>query len=252
MMKRALFVAAAAALIVSSLSGIAAAHPAYKDSDPKSGATVSSPPTELWIEFTEAIERGSIEVYDPCGERADHGEPELNLTSDRLTIGMHGDKAGAYLVKWEVLGSDSHVTRGEFSFTSSGGDACPVADDDDDSEEPPDRDKRDDNDRDDSDRGDVGEDDRTAQTAEANDSRAERRRRDARKPRHEGHRRSAKDRVAGKQLLVQEGSPDVEETSAPGIWDGIPMGDFLVALGVAALIGAAGGRIYAGILGPRR
>ena len=249
-MKRTLFVAAGAALIVSSLSGIAVAHPAYKDSDPKAGATVSSPPTELWIQFTESIERGTIEIVDPCGERVDHGEEEMNITSDRLTKGMHGDKSGAYLVKWEVLGSDSHITRGEFSFTSSGGDGCPVAEDEDD-EKTPDRDDRD-NDRDDTDRGDVSDDDRTAQATDRNVSRADRRPREARKPRHERHRRAAKDRVGGKQLLAQGESPEVEETSAPGIWDGIPMGDYLIALGVAAAIGAAGGRIYAGILGPRR
>lgn len=244
-MKRTLFVAAGAALIVSSLSGMAVAHPAYKDSDPKAGATVPSPPTELWIQFTESIEQGTIAIVDPCGERVDHGEEEMNITSDRLTKGMHGDKSGAYLVKWEVLGSDSHITRGEFSFTSSEGNACPVADDDTDKDPPAD-------DRDDRDSWEVSDDDRTAQTTEADDSKADRRPREARKPRHERHRRAAKDRVGGKQLFAQEESPEVEETSAPGIWDGIPMGDYLIALGVAAAIGAAGGRIYAGILGPRR
>jgi hypothetical protein len=32
----------------------------------------------------------------------------------------------------------------------------------------------------------------------------------------------------------------------------IPLPDFLVALGIAALIGAAGGWVYAGILGSKR
>jgi hypothetical protein len=42
------------------------------------------------------------------------------------------------------------------------------------------------------------------------------------------------------------------EPHASSIWDGIPLGDFAISLVVAALIGAAGGRIYAGIVGPRR
>jgi hypothetical protein len=32
----------------------------------------------------------------------------------------------------------------------------------------------------------------------------------------------------------------------------IPMSDLLIALGIAALIGAAGGWVYAGILGSKR
>jgi membrane associated rhomboid family serine protease len=32
----------------------------------------------------------------------------------------------------------------------------------------------------------------------------------------------------------------------------IPTGDLILALGLAALIGAAGGWVYAGIMGPKR
>lgn len=245
-MKRILFAAAAAFLLVISLSPSAAAHPAYKDSDPKSGATVPTPPSELWVEFTEAIEEGSVHVYDPCGERVDHGEPELNLTNDRLTVGTHGDNAGAYRVEWEVLGSDSHITRGEFTFTSSSGDSCPVAEEDE-PEEPPAPEERDNDPNTPVTRSGI--EPTRPETDAGEPSRA---RDSSDEPRQQRRRAAADNDVEGRRLLAQDETPDPEPTSATSIWDGIPMDDFLVALAIAALIGAAGGRIYAGILGPRR
>lgn len=248
MMKR-ILLAVIAALLLSSLSGTAWAHPAYKDSDPKAGATVSAPPTELWVEFTESIEEGYVHVYDPCGERVDHGEPERNLTNDRITVGTHGDKAGAYRVHWEVLGSDSHITRGEFSFSSSSGDTCPVEDDDDPEPEPEEPSNNND-DRADTDTDRTTDDPRSPQERSDATESARRDRTESTESRQRQNTRA--DRDADSQVLAQDETIDAEETSATGIWDGIPIGDFIIALVVAALIGAAGGRIYAGILGPRR
>ena len=248
MMKRILF-AAIAALLLSCLSGTAWAHPAYKDSDPKAGATVPSPPTELWVEFTESIEDGYVHVYDPCGERVDHGEPERNLTNDRITVGTHGDKAGAYRVEWEVLGSDSHVTRGEFSFSSSGGDTCPVEDDDDPEPEP--EEPSNDDDRSDTDT-DQTTDDRNSADERSDVAESERRDRTERTDSSPRRDTRGDEPDTETDTVAQDQTIDAEETAARGIWDGIPMGDFTIALVVAALIGAAGGRIYAGILGPRR
>lgn len=248
MMKR-ILLAVIAALLLSCLSGTAWAHPAYKDSDPKAGATVSTPPTELWVEFTESIEDGYVHVYDPCGERVDHGEPERNLTNDRITVGTHGDKAGAYRVEWEVLGSDSHVTRGEFSFSSSNGDTCPVEDDDD-PEPEPEEPSNDDDERTGPDTTRPTDDRRTPEErSDADESQP----RD-RTERNDSRRRpdAPSDEDADTDTVAQDQTIDAQETAAKGIWDGIPMGDFAIALVVAALIGAAGGRIYAGILGPRR
>ena len=249
MMKR-ILLAVTAALLLSSLSGTAWAHPAYKDSDPKAGSTVSAPPTELWVEFTESIEDGYVHVFDPCGERVDHGEPERNLTNDRITVGTHGDKAGAYRVEWEVLGSDSHVTRGEFSFSSSDGDGCPVEDEND-PEPKPEEPSNDDDDRSETDTTRTTDD---PLSPEERSDAAESERREGTE-RSDSRRRQdepADERDADTDAVAQDQTIDAEETAAKGIWDGIPMGDFIIALVVAALIGAAGGRLYAGILGPRR
>lgn len=246
-MKRILLLAVASLFIVATLGGVAQAHPAYKDSSPQAGATVPSPPTELWVEFTERIEGGSVTITDPCGDRADHGEDEMNLTSDRLTTGMHGDKAGTYVVGWSVLGSDGHNTRGEFSFTSSGGAACPgTKEPERDPEEDPEPKREAPRPRTDREEGPrTGTDE------------VERRRSDRKAPEEKDRAdrsRRPRDRVKAERQFreVAQSPADTTETAGKSVWDGIPIGDFLISLGVAALIGAAGGRIYAGIVGPRR
>ena len=246
-MKRILLLGSASLLIVAALAGVAEAHPAYKDSSPQAGASVGSPPSELWVDFTERIEGGSVTITDPCGDRADHGEDEMNLTSDRLTTGMHGDKAGSYLVQWSVLGSDGHNTRGEFTFTSSSGAECPgTKEPDPEPKEKPARERE-------VSRPRTETDDRSGTTDVRTDRRVAQRDASSENTTRERTRRSREDTKTERDLEEVAQSPvETTETGEKSIWDGIPIGDFLIALGVAALIGAAGGRIYAGIVGPRR
>lgn len=56
-------------------------------------------------------------------------------------------------------------------------------------------------------------------------------------------------RVRGVEGCAAEDTPN-DRRAGRGIWD-LPKGDFAVALGVAALIGALGGLVYAAILGPK-
>ncbi|MEA2451317.1 MAG: copper resistance protein [Actinomycetota bacterium] len=239
-MKRTSTIALISAFLFALLAGPASAHPAYKDSSPQADATVADPPTEVWVEFTESIDAGTISVFDPCGEQVDHGDEELNLTSDRLTTGTHADKAGTYTVKWHVVGSDSHETQGEFAFTSTGGTSCPQEE----TEEPT------------APRDNNRHRERTPDTTAEEDEPSADVEHPARHQHAQKHRHPArtKDRVKGrretKTTTLTQQAP--EPASDKGIWDGIPMGDFFIALTVAALIGAAGGRIYAGIIGPRR
>jgi hypothetical protein len=48
--------------------------------------------------------------------------------------------------------------------------------------------------------------------------------------------------------LAAEDEPQLE---APSVWEGIRLEPFLTGLLLAAIIGAAGGKMYAGIMGPR-
>jgi methionine-rich copper-binding protein CopC len=113
---------AAAALFVVGASP-ALAHAAYKDSDPADEATVANPPTQVTAEFTEPITDSSyLEVYDPCGDRVDNGD--TTVSQYEMSVTMSAEVAGEYTVEFAAQSIDSHVTYGSFSFTSSGGSEC--------------------------------------------------------------------------------------------------------------------------------
>jgi methionine-rich copper-binding protein CopC len=233
-------------VLVAAWPSTAWAHARYKDSSPARDATVSQAPSELWVEVTEAVEQGDVDVYDPCGQQVDNGDPSLNLTNDRVTVTMSSDIEGAFLVSWEVLAADGHRTAGEFTFTSSGGTPCPEEDVSDD--EPKDEPRAEPRDRTRSESDPVQQDETDDDEVATGSDRARR------GPDVAGNgREAADDEAADEDTAVAQDAPAPEERAEPpGIWDGIPMTDFFLALGVAAVIGAGGGRIYAGIMGPRK
>jgi copper resistance protein C len=245
-MKRPVVLTLAATLLSLALSGIAWAHPAYKASNPGKDTTVSEAPSEVWVEFTESIEGGQVEVFGPCGEQVDNHDSTQNLTNDRITVSVSAHHAGTYRVHWDVLGADSHRTQGDFTFAASGGHACP-GEEEETVKEPRDPDPK-----------PKQQEDQRVSIVEPQDDDSEDRVRGTREQRSAPDSRAAqrdpKPRSNGRRDVVAQ-APDPRPTGGQrgdrGIWDGIPIGDFLISLLVAAMIGAAGGRIYAGILGPK-
>lgn len=247
---RRLLVPSVIALLIAALTSPAFAHAAYEGSDPNDGSTVSQPPSRVIADFTERLnpDASSLSVYDPCGNQVD--QQDSLIANDRITVSMSADKQGTYVVRFEVLSAvDGHPTSGEFSFTSSGGNPCPEEAGEEEEQEqrdPPSQDGTRD-----------GDPSRTEERQELRETGAqEQRRREARAdggPSLDSTRtREKRDRLSDRDVAAPStGGVDLEVEEA-SIWDGIPMGDFLVSLTVAALIGAAGGRIYAGIIGPRR
>ena len=222
----------------------AVAHAAYEDSDPGDGETVSSPPSRVVVDFTERLTDGSyLAVTDPCGENVDNGDSLV--AADRLTISMSADRAGTYVVRFDVVSAiDGHPTDGQFTFISAGGAQCAAPADDGggtDEDDPrsessgnrrePTADTRSTNTGAVAPKGDNQEGTRS-QVAATRDERAQRARSEP-------------------DLAAPSTEPEPEEAPQQPIWDGIPASGFAIGLTLAALIGAAGGRIYANILGPR-
>jgi methionine-rich copper-binding protein CopC len=238
--------------VSATLTGTALAHAAYESSEPNNKSTVSSPPSRVIADFTERLstDNSRLMVFDPCGSQVDN--QDSLVANDRITTSMSADKRGTYVVRFEALSAvDGHLTRGQFTFTSTGGQPCPT-DPSEEEEEPEQTEPRNDpqnRDRPSSDRSqDTQRDDRTASEARRDDGGDNRTStgREAPAGSEEDGAGTAPDVAAG-----SEGEVDLE-VEATSIWDGIPMTDFFVALGVAAIIGAGGGRIYAGIMGPRK
>ena len=237
----------------------AGAHARYEDSSPSNGETVSSPPSQVQADFSEPVTGDSyLEVTDPCGETVSGSSQPV---ADKISVSMSGSRAGTYTVYYKVQSTvDSHVTDGTFSFTSSGGDPCP-------GQEPPgggggnDNDPNepggggsddpgtggDDTSADPSDTsgdvptgGDPGDDNTSTGDAGGNGKRNEE---NAGNNNKNGS-GSNRDDV---DLALQN---DERERQGPDPWD-LPRDGLIAGLVIAALIGAAGGRIYASIQGPR-
>ncbi len=84
------------------------------------GATVSTPPKQIAITFSESVEPAfsSIEVTDAAGNRDDTGKPQV-AADDRqvLIVALQPLGPGAYKVVWHAVSVDTHKTQGSYSFT---------------------------------------------------------------------------------------------------------------------------------------
>jgi methionine-rich copper-binding protein CopC len=241
------------------------AHAAYESSDPADGATVSNPPSRVTAEFTEpVVDDSTLEVYDPCGTRVDNGDSLV--AADRITVSMSADKQGTYRVHFSVVSSvDGHPTSGDFGFTSSGGSPCPGEES---AEEEPSEGSggaEGNGQSDDGSAGNTGSDQpggsssRSGAGSQADTgSREMNERAGEDRARGNNSETTRMDSARVKTSRAERAAQDV--ASAPtalsvsdiaSIWHGIPLQDFLIALMVAAVIGGAGGFVYAGIMGPR-
>ena len=238
-----------ASLALVALAGPAGAHAAYKSSDPADRSSVSAPPSRVTAEFTEPLAQGSyLQITDPCGSRVDGGD--VSIVGYEMAVSMSGSRSGTYTVFYQALSQlDPHVVEGTFTFGVTSGPGCEPA-----AEEPP-TDTTDPDPSDDTDESTSGTDDPLF--AQSNSSGSgpgsnadgggnfEPGRSTGRSSRPPG-----REPIAAKvpNIAAPQGPAEERETS---VYDGIPMGSFAVSLLLAALIGAAGGKIYAGIMGPR-
>lgn len=252
-----------AILLLAVAAPAAQAHAAYESSDPADGATVASPPSRVTADFTEPLVDGSrLEVYDPCGERVDNGDSLV--AGDRLTVTMSADKQGAYSVRFSVVSAvDGHPTNGDFGFTSSGGAPCggePEQEQEQPNEEPAGGGAG-------SGSGGGGGSGGSSESAASSSSTAgggsskegasnERGASNSRGRNQPAGRDQRGSEPPARRLAAPKARvANIQPASAPGgakqprVWDGIPTGTFAVGLLLSAVIGAAGGKIYAGIMG---
>ena len=116
-----LFGALALAVAIVALAAPAAgAHAVLLGEKPRADSTVSTPPKQLELTFSEDVEIsfGSIAVFNQNGDRIDIGAPHHVETSDHSVAASlpHLD-VGAYVVTWRVISADSHPVHGAFTFT---------------------------------------------------------------------------------------------------------------------------------------
>ena len=114
------------------LPSAAEAHAVYDRSTPNDEETVAAAPTQITIEFTEALlpndpftdqPNSFIEFLTPCGEQRSGRDEQI--VGKRMTSMIDADGPGRYVVRWYALSAeDGHRSFGDFSFTVSGTAAC--------------------------------------------------------------------------------------------------------------------------------
>ena len=104
----------AAALLLA--PGIASAHAVLVQSTPEPEASVVAGPTELVLRFNSRIDQARSRLT----LRGSNAEMTLPLEPGR-TVDTLAAKAvltpGHYVVHWQVLAVDGHMTRGDVGFT---------------------------------------------------------------------------------------------------------------------------------------
>ena len=101
-------------------SSVVWAHAFLDHADPKVGSTVTGPPTELKIWFTQELEPAfsAVEVRDAQGRQVDKKQAHLNdKDKTEFIVPLAPLAPGIYTVTWHVVSVDTHKTQGHFVFT---------------------------------------------------------------------------------------------------------------------------------------
>lgn len=97
---------------------VAAAHAVLLEATPAAGTTVKAPDVTIRLRYNVRIEAGrsrvSLLLPDKSVKALTIGQQP---SPDVLTAQATALAPGEYRIRWQVLASDGHITRGEVPFT---------------------------------------------------------------------------------------------------------------------------------------
>ncbi len=97
---------------------VAAGHAVLLESSPAAGATAKGPDVAIRLRYNVRIEAARSRLSLVAPDNTVIAMPIGKQPSpDTLTASATGLKSGAYRLRWQVLASDGHITRGEVAFT---------------------------------------------------------------------------------------------------------------------------------------
>ena len=104
--------------VLSVFAASAAAHAVLLESSPALKSTVSGPDVAIKLRFNVRIDgsRSRLTLVSPNGAMQ---TLEISQTAGPETLSAQatGLAPGEYRLRWQVLASDGHITRGEIPFT---------------------------------------------------------------------------------------------------------------------------------------
>ena len=98
----------------------ARAHAFLEHASPLVGGTVSTSPSEISLQFSEAIEPAfsHIKLATKAGDAVEIGAVSLDPNDSTRLVAVVGSTLapGVYKVSWRVVSVDTHSTEGDYTF----------------------------------------------------------------------------------------------------------------------------------------
>jgi methionine-rich copper-binding protein CopC len=96
---------------------LALAHAVLVSSTPQKNVSVSGPEITISLKYNSRVEgaRSSLSLLKPDGSVEKVGGI-TQPSPDVVAATAHALAKGAYILRWQVLSSDGHITRGEVPF----------------------------------------------------------------------------------------------------------------------------------------
>jgi methionine-rich copper-binding protein CopC len=96
---------------------VASAHAVLVDSQPGVNGTVSGTEVSVRLKYSSRVdpEHSSLTLLEPDG-RVEKVAIESDSTPGLLSARLTGLVKGAYVLRWQVLATDGHITRGKVPF----------------------------------------------------------------------------------------------------------------------------------------
>ena len=96
---------------------VALAHAVLVSSTPQKNAAVSGPDITFSLKYNSRVDgaHSSLSLLRPDGS-IERIQALSQPAADMLTASGHKLGKGAYILRWQVLSSDGHITRGEVPF----------------------------------------------------------------------------------------------------------------------------------------
>ena len=112
-------ISAAVVAIAMSSAIVASAHSFPESQSPSAGQKLASAPAEVTINFDAPIEKlfAKLEVTGADGKNEAAGAPQISDDGRRMSVKVASLKPGDYIVKWAVVGIDTHHTEGSYTFS---------------------------------------------------------------------------------------------------------------------------------------
>jgi methionine-rich copper-binding protein CopC len=93
-------------------------HAILKSSSPANGGSVSRPDIPVKLTFNVRVDAARSKLLLLMPDASTVELPIIEWPSpDTLVSKLTGLKPGAYVIRWQVLAPDGHISRGEIPFT---------------------------------------------------------------------------------------------------------------------------------------